>query len=87
MSNSNNRMPLIDALKALAAMLVLLNHFSSYGPLAATVREAFPGVFGWSGSVTCVCRFPIWRRLVWRLQRRRLLITGWMTRRFLPVPA
>ncbi len=47
MSNSNNRMPLIDALKALAAMLVLLNHFSSYGPLAATVREAFPGVFGW----------------------------------------
>ena len=47
MSNSNNRMPLIDALKAVAAMLVLLNHFSSYGPLAATVREAFPGVFGW----------------------------------------
>ena len=47
MSNPSNRMPLIDALKAVAALLVLLNHFSSYGPLAATVREAFPGVFGW----------------------------------------
>ncbi|MBS1161370.1 MAG: Acyltransferase 3 [Proteobacteria bacterium] len=40
-------MPLIDALKAIAAMLVLLTHFSSYGPLAATVNEAFPAVFGW----------------------------------------
>jgi len=47
MSNNANRMPLIDALKAVAAMLVLLNHFSSYGPLAATAREAFPAVFGW----------------------------------------
>ncbi|MFZ2266033.1 MAG: acyltransferase [Azonexus sp.] len=47
MSQQTNRMPLIDALKAIAAMLVLLNHFSSYGPLAATAREAFPGLFGW----------------------------------------
>lgn len=47
MSHPNNRMPLIDALKAIAALLVLLNHFSSYGPLAVTVREAFPGIFGW----------------------------------------
>ena len=47
MSTSSNRMPLIDALKAVAALLVLLNHFSSYGPLAATVREAFPATVGW----------------------------------------
>lgn len=47
MSNPANRMPLIDALKAIAAMLVLLTHFSSYGPLAATANEAFPAVFGW----------------------------------------
>jgi len=40
-------MPLVDALKALAALLVLLNHFSSYGPLAAIVHEAFPTLFGW----------------------------------------
>jgi peptidoglycan/LPS O-acetylase OafA/YrhL len=47
MSNPSNRMPLIDALKAVAAMLVLLTHFSSYGPLAATANEAFPAIFGW----------------------------------------
>ncbi|MGE5472305.1 MAG: acyltransferase family protein [Bacteroidota bacterium] len=47
MSHPSNRMPLIDALKAVAAMLVLLTHFSSYGPLAATANEAFPAVFGW----------------------------------------
>ena len=47
MSQAANRMPLIDALKAIAAMLVLLTHFSSYGPLAATANEAFPAIFGW----------------------------------------
>lgn len=47
MSHAINRMPLIDALKAVAALLVLFNHFSSYGPLAATLREAFPGLVGW----------------------------------------
>ncbi len=47
MSSTDNRMPLIDALKAVAALLVFFNHFSSYGPLAAAAREAFPGLFGW----------------------------------------
>ena len=47
MSQPANRMPLIDALKAMAALLVLLNHFSSYGPLAVAVNEAWPGIFGW----------------------------------------
>lgn len=47
MSKNSNRMPLIDALKAIAAMLVLLNHFSSYGPLAAAARDAFPDLSGW----------------------------------------
>ena len=47
MASSSNRMPLIDALKAIAAMLVLLNHFSSYGPLAAAAREAYPDIFVW----------------------------------------
>jgi peptidoglycan/LPS O-acetylase OafA/YrhL len=40
-------MPLIDALKALAALLVLLNHFSSYGPLAEAAHRLLPGLFGW----------------------------------------
>jgi peptidoglycan/LPS O-acetylase OafA/YrhL len=47
MSQVANRMPLIDALKAIAAMLVLLNHFSSYGPLAAAAHEVVPAVAEW----------------------------------------
>jgi peptidoglycan/LPS O-acetylase OafA/YrhL len=47
MSKNSNRMPLIDALKAIAALLVLLNHYSSYGPLAEAARAALPGLFGW----------------------------------------
>lgn len=40
-------MPLIDALKAIAALLVLTHHFSSYGPLAESARHHFPAVFDW----------------------------------------
>lgn len=47
MTQSAQRMPLIDALKAIAAVLVLLNHFSSYGPLAAAGRAALPELFAW----------------------------------------
>ena len=47
MSQNTNRMPLVDALKAIAALLVLMNHFSSYGPLAEAARDYFPLVFNW----------------------------------------
>ena len=47
MSQAASRMPLIDALKAVAALLVLLNHFSSYGPLAEAAREAMPAIANW----------------------------------------
>ena len=47
MSSANQRLPLIDALKAIAAVLVLLNHFSSYGPLAAAAREILPNLVEW----------------------------------------
>ena len=47
MPRTNHRLPLIDALKASAALLVLLNHFSSYGPLAAAGHAALPGLFAW----------------------------------------
>jgi len=40
-------MPLVDALKGIAALLVLLSHFSSYGPLAAAGRSALPELFVW----------------------------------------
>lgn len=47
MTQPSQRMPLIDALKAIAALLVLLNHFSSYGPLAVAGRAALPELFAW----------------------------------------
>lgn len=47
MSQNANRMPLIDALKAIAALVVLVHHFSSYGPLAEAARDYFPVVFNW----------------------------------------
>jgi peptidoglycan/LPS O-acetylase OafA/YrhL len=47
MSKVANRMPLIDALKAVAAVLVLLNHFSSYGPLADAAHEFIPAIADW----------------------------------------
>lgn len=40
-------MPLIDAFKAIASQIILLHHLSSYGPLAATAREALPNTMGW----------------------------------------
>lgn len=45
--SQSRRMPLIDALKAVASQIVLLHHFSSYGPLAATARDLLPGLLGW----------------------------------------
>ena len=40
-----SRMPLIDALKAVAALLIMLNHFASYGPLAVQGRQVLPTLF------------------------------------------
>ncbi|PKO36701.1 MAG: GTP cyclohydrolase [Betaproteobacteria bacterium HGW-Betaproteobacteria-6] len=47
MSQNLHRMPLIDALKAVAALFVVLNHFSSYGPLAEATRQHFPQISTW----------------------------------------
>lgn len=44
---SGSRMPLVDALKAVASQLIVLHHLSVYGPLAAAAREALPGTMGW----------------------------------------
>lgn len=40
------RDPLIDVLKALAAQLIVLHHFSVYGPVSETLHAALPGVMG-----------------------------------------
>jgi peptidoglycan/LPS O-acetylase OafA/YrhL len=40
------RYPLIDVLKALAAQLIVLHHFSVYGPVSKALHAALPGVMG-----------------------------------------
>lgn len=47
MSASSQRMPLIDALRAFAALSVLLTHFVSYFPMSDTVWDVFPAAFEW----------------------------------------
>ncbi len=42
-----SRMPLIDALKAVASQLVLLHHMALYGPLAVAVAATFPEIAEW----------------------------------------
>ena len=41
------RLPLIDALKALASQLVLLHHFSAYGPLSQAFEGFAPQLQAW----------------------------------------
>lgn len=47
MSHSSARMPLIDALKAIASQLIVLHHLAAYGPLSSAVQQAAPGLIGW----------------------------------------
>lgn len=42
MESKQNRMPLIDALKAIASQIIVLHHLMLYGPLAAGTALAFP---------------------------------------------
>lgn len=42
-----NRMPLIDAFKAIASQLIVLHHLAAYGPLSTAVQQAAPGLVGW----------------------------------------
>lgn len=46
MPHTSNRMPLLDALKGIAAQLILVHHLVSYGPLAEAAGRMFPGVSG-----------------------------------------
>jgi peptidoglycan/LPS O-acetylase OafA/YrhL len=47
MQIADNRLPLIDALKAIAAQLVVLHHLAAYGPLASAVQQMLPGLIDW----------------------------------------
>ena len=46
MSTASRRLPHIDALKALAAQVIVLHHLVSYGPIARAAHEALPGLAG-----------------------------------------
>ena len=37
----------IDALKIIASQLIVLHHFSAYGPLSEAMHEAMPRVAAW----------------------------------------
>lgn len=41
------RQPHIDALKLVGAQLIVLHHFSAYGPLADAMSQAAPGLMRW----------------------------------------
>ncbi len=47
MSAKTSRMPLLDALKALASQLIVLHHFSAYGPLSDALALRLPALSGW----------------------------------------
>lgn len=42
-----NRMPLIDALKAIGSQLIVLHHLAAYGPLSRAAQQLVPGAIGW----------------------------------------
>lgn len=46
MSNLHRRLPHIDALKALAAQIIVLHHLVSYGPIARAAHAALPLLAG-----------------------------------------
>ncbi len=41
------RLPLVDALKALASQLIVLHHFATYGPLADALGDVLPTLSTW----------------------------------------
>ena len=47
MSASHNRMPLIDAFKAVASQLIVLHHLAFYGPMSDWTYTVAPGLVGW----------------------------------------
>ncbi len=47
MSTDVTRMPLVDALKAIACLLIVLHHLSVYGPMATAAYPLFPDLITW----------------------------------------
>src|SRR5215203_6439946 len=47
LTRMKERMPLVDALKALASQLIVLHHLAFYGPLSDTVHTVAPLLIDW----------------------------------------
>lgn len=47
MSDLRNRMPLIDAFKAVASQMIVLHHLAFYGPMSDWMHALAPGVVSW----------------------------------------
>lgn len=47
MKNHIGRLPSVDALKAIAAQLIVLHHLALYGPMSDTVHDFAPGLIDW----------------------------------------
>ncbi len=47
MSALRNRMPLIDAFKAVASQFIVLHHLAFYGPMSDWTHTVLPGLVGW----------------------------------------
>jgi peptidoglycan/LPS O-acetylase OafA/YrhL len=46
-SPHGGRLPLVNALKALAAQCIVLHHFAAYGPLSREFARRLPATWGW----------------------------------------
>ena len=44
---SKNHFLLVDFLKVFAALLIILNHLTNYGQIAADARQLLPGIMTW----------------------------------------
>lgn len=47
MSDLRNRMPLIDAFKAVASQMIVLHHLAFYGPMSDWMHQVAPGLVSW----------------------------------------
>lgn len=47
MSTNVSRMPVVDAIKAIAALMIVLHHLAVYGPMSDVAYPLFPGLIDW----------------------------------------
>ena len=47
MSSSDNRLPAVDTLRAVASQLIVLHHLAFYGPMSDIAQDLAPDLIGW----------------------------------------